>query len=655
MEADFSGYATKAGLRCTDGRVIMPSAFAHNDGQKVPLVWQHKDDSPSNVIGHAKLEHRDDGVYAFAFLNDTEQALVTKQLILHGDINSLSIRANQLKEKRPYVLHGNIVEVSVVLYGANPGATIDNIYIQHADNSEEVVDGEAVIYTGLEIVHSGSNGETVDTKTEDDLTVKDVIDSMTDEQKNVLYYLVGSAIESKDDSENKETQHSGLEDSEESDTSEEEDIIHTQEDTQKMGTHNVFEKGAAGEAAPFELTHAQVAEIFATAQKLGSLKEAVLEHAGTYGIDNINLLFPDAQAVDDRPEWIKRRTEWVSGVLGGVRKTPFSRIKSLSADITLDTARAKGYITGNMKKEEFFGISRRITTPTTVYKKQKLDRDDVVDITSFDVVAWLRAEMRIMLDEEIARAILIGDGREIDDEDKVKEPANNVDGAGIRSIAHDADFYNEKVVVPANVSGDALLEAILRARPKFHGTGSPAMYTTEEIITDLLLIKDKMGRRLYNSIPELATACRVSTIIPVEVLEGQKTNEGDLLAILVNIQDYTVGTDRGGEVNNFDDFDIDYNQYKYLIEGRSAGALTRYKTAITISRASGTLVTPAVPTFNTGTDTITIPTVTGVVYTIDAATVTGDVVITEVTEVVAVPATGYYFPHNFDADWTFTP
>ena len=415
---------------------------------------------------------------------------------------------------------------------------------------------------------------------------------------------------------------------------------------------NVFE-GSDTSTATTKLTHSQIKAILTDAEKCGSLKESFLEHAGTYGIDNIELLFPDAKALSNSPELISRRMEWVTQVINGARKSPFSRIKSLSADITLDTARAKGFVKGNMKKDEFFGLASRETTPFTIYKKQKLDRDDIIDITDLDIVAWLKAEMRIMLDEEIARAILVGDGREVDDEDKINE-------SKIRPIAHDHDFYAHKVTVPAEVSGDGFIEAILRNRVNYKGTGNPHMFCVEELLTDLLLLKDKMGRRLYNSEAELATACRVSGITAVPVMEDLTTDGGELMAILVNLSDYTVGSDKGGQVSMFDDFDIDFNQYKYLMEGRMSGCLTKHKTALVFSRAAGTQVTPTVPTFVPATGVVTIPTVTGVVYKNQdtAATLTAGaqsaIAAGATISVVAVPATGYYFPHNIDADWDFT-
>ena len=639
MQHDFGGYATKYDLVCTDGRTIRHTAFADQDGETIPLVWEHLRDEPANIIGHAVLEHREgEGMYGYAFLNDTETAKTCRELIRHGDVKRLSIFANNLVQHGMDVLGGKIREMSLVQHGANPGAYIDNLNFAHGDGTSTISAEEAIIYTGteLELQHAdaGDSGEK---------TVKDVFDTLSEEQKNVVYFMIGQALDSAEES---GAQHS--------DSDDEYFVEHSSLEGNPM-PRNVFEGTAspAGVQARPTLTHSQVKAILVDAQKCGSLRESFLEHAGTYGIDNIDLLFPDAKALDSTPELISRQMEWVGSVLSGTRKSPFTRIKSLSADVTLDTARANGYVKGNMKKEEFFGLAKRETGPCTIYKKQKLDRDDIIDITSFDVVAWLKAEMRLLLNEEIARAILVGDGREVDDEDKIDE-------SKIRPIAHDHEFYSHKITVPAEVSGEAFIEAILRARPQYKGTGNPTMYCTEDLLTDLILLKDRMGRRLYETEASLATALRVSKIITVPVMDGVKTDQGDLMAILVNLADYTVGTDAGGQVSMFDDFDIDFNQYKYLIEGRMSGCLTKHKTAMVISRAIGTKVTPTVPTFVSATGVVTIPTVTGVVYknqeTMVTLTAGAQTALTagNTLAVVAVPATGYYFPHNIDVDWEFT-
>lgn len=657
MEADFSGWATKAGLKCSDGRTITPEAFKHMDGQTVPLVWQHGHNDPNNVLGHAILEHRDgEGVYAYGFFNDTPSGVNAKKLVAHKDIKNLSIFANQLVEKSKNVLHGFIREVSLVLSGANPGALIDFVAVQHADGEVVELNDEAVIYTGLELEHSDDSSsnddksdvedksdevvEHADTTDDDEKSIQDIYDEMTEEQKEVVHFMVGAAVEA------------GT--AEHSSTDDDDNISHQDQEGNTM-THNVFEKqGKDSSAEVTTLSHSQLEAISATARRTGSLREAFLAHAVEYGIENIDLLFPDAQAVDNTPELIARRQEWVSKVINGAKKAPFSRIKSLSADITHDEARAKGYVKGNLKKDEWFALQKRVTTPTTIYKKQKLDRDDIIEITDLDVVAWLKGEMRLMLDEEIARAVLVGDGREMEDEDKVDENC-------IRPIANDADFYAHRVLLPTNtVGGEAMVEAILRARPYYRGTGSPTLFLTEEFLTDLLLGRDKMGRRYYNSIEELRVALRVADIVTVDVMEGATTDNGHLIAILVNMADYTMGSTRGGQVSMFDDFDIDYNQYKYLIEGRMSGALTKFKSAVVFSRATGTLVNPTVPTFDTTTGVLTVPNQTGVVYRnadtdeVFAAGPQTAVAAGESISVEADPDTGYYFPANIVTDWTFT-
>lgn len=679
MVADFSGYATKAGIKCSDGRTIMPDAFKHNDGMKVPLVWQHGHNDPGNVLGHALLENRADGVYAYGFFNDTEAGKSAKTLVQHGDIVALSIYANKLVERGKAVLHGAIREVSLVLSGANPGALIDNVNLAHSDGEIETLEDEAIIYSGLTLEHE----DKADAGSEDSSegpTVQDIYDSFTPEQKDVVHYMIGAAIEAAsagdedvqhsddDQSEDETSDDTDTDDEDSSDDAESDDVTHSDDntsddDTNTEGdlnhqegtemTRNVFEQNdaSAHTTKGATLTHDQLTAIVNDAKKYGSFKDAFLAHAVEYGIENIDFLFPDAKALSSSPELIARKQEWVNVVLGGVKKSPFSRIKTVSADITLDDARAKGYVKGNLKKEEWFALQKRVTTPTTIYKKQKLDRDDIVDITDLDVVSWLKAEMRIMLDEEIARAILVGDGRQIDDDDKVDETC-------IRPIAYEEDFYAHKVVIAANLTGDAIVEAILRARPNYRGTGAPTMFVTEGLLTDMLLVKDKMGRRLYASLGELESTLRVSKIVTVPVMESLSTTGGDLIAILVNLSDYTVGADKGGQVSMFDDFDIDYNQYKYLMEGRMSGALTLFKSALVVSRANGTLVTPAVPTFVASTGVVTIPATTGVVYTQDGTVRTAGaqtaVAAGTTTEVVATPASGYYFPHNFDADWEFT-
>ena len=557
MDYDFSGWATKANLKCSDGRVIMKDAFRDNDGKTVPLVWNHQHNDVNEVLGHAMLENRDDGVYAYCSLNDSDSGQTAKELIKHGDVNSLSIYANQLKQKSNQVIHGNIREVSLVLAGANPGAFIDSI-IMHGEESDE----EAVIYNdaeGLELSHADKPEQIKEEpkmadKPAEEKTVKDVFDTFTEEQKTVVYGLIGKALED-----------AGVGD----ETDEEESDM----------KHNVFDQDTQQENT---LSHDAMETILNDGKRYGSLKESFLAHAGDYGIDNIDYLFPDAQTMNNTPEFIQRDMGWVSTVMNGVHHTPFSRIKSVFADITEDEARARGYMKGKLKKEEVFSLLKRTTTPTTIYKKQKLDRDDVIDITDFDVVAWLKSEMRMMLDEEIARAILIGDGRLSSSDDKINEQ-------NIRPIYNDAELYTiqAKVTVASTATDDdkakAVIKAAVKARKDYKGSGNPTFFTTEDFLTDALLLEDTLGHRMYKTAAEVASAMRVSNIVTVPVMEGQKgVGNGDLIGIIVNLNDYNVGADKGGAVNMFDDFDIDYNQQKYLIETRCSGALTKPKSAIAI-------------------------------------------------------------------------
>ena len=552
---DFSGWATKNNLRCSDGRTILKDAFKHNDGQTVPLVWNHQHNDPLNVLGHALLENREEGVYAYCKFNDTPAGANAKMLVQHGDVSALSIYANQLKQQQGNVLHGQIREVSLVLAGANPGAFIDSV-IKHGDESE----GEAVIYTGEELEHSDKEVEEVK---EDQKTIKDVVDSMTEEQKNVMYALIGQAID--------EAKHSDIEEENNNDNNGGEEDM----------KHNVFENGVQNEKDV--LTHADVEMILKDAKRFGSLKESVLQHADNFGITNIDYLFPDAKNLNTPPGFIKRDTGWVATVMNGVSHTPFSRVKSMFADITADEARAKGYIKGNLKKEEVFSLLKRETTPQTIYKKQKLHRDDVIDITSFDVVAWLKAEMRLMLDEEIARAILVGDGRLTSDDDHISEDH-------IRPIWKEAALYAVNTVLDHQADADtrakSFIKAAIKSRKNYKGSGEPTLFCSEDLLTDMLLLEDNNGRVIYESEAKLATALRVKNIITVPVMEGLKrevsgTNR-DLLGIIVNLRDYNVGADKGGAVSMFEDFDIDYNAQKYLIETRCSGALIKPYSAIVI-------------------------------------------------------------------------
>ena len=576
MKYDFSGWATKNNIKCSDGRTILRDAFKHNDGQTVPLVWNHQHNESANVLGHAVLENREEGVYAYCTFNDTEAGKNAKLLVEHGDVTALSIYANQLKQNGSNVMHGTIREVSLVLAGANPGAFIDSI-IRHGEFCED----EAVIYTGenLSLEHADQKPSDKDDKAgEDDKgdgkvegnkqkTIKDVVDSMSEEQKNVLYALVGQALEGKEMAQSAIEENNNIEDGGE----------------QEM-KHNVFEGKETDKKDV--LSHDAMETIFKDAKRYGSLKESFLAHADQYGIKDIEWLFPDAKNVNMPPDFIKRDDSYVQKVMRGVHHVPFSRIKSMHAYITADQARAKGYIKGKLKKEEVFTLLKRTTSPTTIYKKQKLDRDDVIDITDFDVVAWLKMEMRMMLDEEIARAILVGDGRLSSDDDKINEMC-------IRPIATDADLYcvKAKVSVASAATEDeiakAFIRTVIKSSKEYKGSGSPTLFTTEDILTNCLLLEDKNGRIIYDTVEKLATALRVKEIVTVEVMEGAKTKveeqEKPLMALMVNLVDYYVGADKGGAVNMFDDFDIDYNQQKYLMETRCSGALVKPFSAIAVA------------------------------------------------------------------------
>ena len=572
----FSGWATKNDLRCSDGRTICRDAFKDNDGQRVPLVWQHQHNDPKNVLGHVLLENRPEGVYAYGCFNDTEPGQNAKLMVEHGDVTHLSIYANQLKQKGENVLHGAIREVSLVLAGANPGAVIDFPIIAH---SGEEIEDEAVIYTDEEITlaHADEkdspktepkepeNEKAEDKPKEGGKTVKDVFDSFTEEQKTVVYFMVAEALNNLHDEEAK--------------------AEHSDDEGENSMKHNVFD----GDAQNTEniLSHDDMSVIIADGKRYGSLKDSVLAHAEEYGIDSIEWLFPDAKNMTNAPEWIKRNDEWVDKLMKKTHHTPFSRIKSMFADITEEDARAKGYLKGNMKKEEFFGLVKRTTTPTTIYKKQKLDRDDIVDITDFDVVAWLKTEMRMMLDEEIARAVLLGDGRDASSDDKINEQ-------NIRPIYKDEDLYNIKQIVNVTSSATdeqvakAFIKAAIKSRKNYKGSGNPILFTTEDMLTDMLLIEDSTGRVIYDSAAKLATTLRVSDIVTVPLMENVSRVDGSttktLLGIIVNPVDYNIGADKGGAINMFDDFDIDYNQQKYLIETRCSGALVKPYSAITLEK-----------------------------------------------------------------------
>lgn len=570
---DFSGWATKANLKCSDGRIIREDAFKHNDGQKVPLVWNHQHADPNEVLGHALLENRKEGVYAYCKFNDTESGQTAKILVQHGDVNALSIYANQLQQQGPNVMHGNIRELSLVLAGANPGAFIESV-IKHGEESDE----EGIIFTGekISLAHTGigdkkelkhaeegdskkeeSKTSDKDEKADDEETIGDVFNTLSDKQKNAAYAIIGMALEDKNDN---------------------------SEGGDEEMKHNVFDNDT--ENKDNTLSHDAMQTIIADGKRFGSLKESFMAHADEYGIQDIDWLFPEAKTLNTPPEFIKREMGWVQKVMNSTHHTPFSRIKSMFADITEDEARAKGYIKGKLKKEEVFSLLKRTTTPTTIYKKQKLDRDDVIDITDFDVVSWLKSEMRMMLDEEIARAILVGDGRLASSDDKINE-------SNIRPVWKDEDLYNIKSTIEldaaatADQKAKAFIRACIKSRKNYKGSGEPSLYTTEDVLTDCLLLEDMNGRIIYDTEEKLRTALRVKEIVTVPVMEGltRTDDNGDtleLMGLVVNLADYNVGADKGGAINMFDDFDIDYNQQKYLIETRCSGALIKPFSAITL-------------------------------------------------------------------------
>ena len=608
---DFSGWATKNDLKCADGRTIRHNAFKVDDGKTVPLVWNHQHNSIEHVLGHAMLENRDEGVYCYGVFNKTPGGLNAKECLHNGDISGISVWANNIDEDdSKNVYHGVIREVSLVLAGANPGAFVESV-VAHGEPMEPY-DEEGIFYTGddihiehhieeakedEEIEHSMDDKQSdkkdeekekepeMDEKKEEkkeEKTVQDVIDTMNEEQQKVLYGLIGTVAKDTDKSDDKEEE--------------------------KEVKHNIFDEDQMTQSTV--ISHSDMQQIFADAKRLGSLRDAVNENfeeggvlahsiptdgmigpsastaSQTYGFRDPDMLFPEYKSVNgNAPEWISRNMEWVQKVMNGVKRSPFSRIKTQYADITEDAARAKGYIKGNLKKEEVFTLLKRTTDPQTIYKKQKLDRDDIIDITDFDIVAWIKAEMRVMLDEEIARAILIGDGRLSSSDDKIQE--NHV-----RPIVKDVDLFNVKVPVNyANNATDAdkakaKINAIIKSRKKYKGSGNPTFFTTEDELTEMLLLEDGIGHKLYKTEAELATALRVSSIVTVEAMEGYKITvnnvEKNLIGVIVNLQDYNVGADKGGAINLFDDFDIDYNQYKYLMETRISGALIKPFSALTV-------------------------------------------------------------------------
>lgn len=597
-DCDFAGWATKFNVLCADGRIIKHGAFNDIDGAKIPLIYNHIHDNLSDVLGHAYMECRDEGVYAYGYFNETEQARIAKEAVQHGDMDSLSIWANHLKQVGPYVEHGEIKELSLVLAGANPGAYIEDVALAHGE-MPNMSDYEANIYSGeqLEIIHSSDGNPDMKTlqgiigqlntilensnknivahaikdmpvdkkdTTKDTETVKEVLDSMSDTQYKVTYALVQDALDSSSKKDDSTTTNSD----------------NKEDKTMPTIEHNIFEKNAEGAT----LAHQDMEkynEAISDGKRYGSLKESFLAH----GITNVEYLFPDAKTLNASPEFISRNQGWVDDVMNSVHHTPFSRIKSVFADLREDEARARGYIKGKLKKEEVFSLLKRTTTPQTIYKKQKIDRDDIIDITDYDVIIWLKSEMRLMLNEEIARAVLVGDGRLTSSDDHIKEDS-------VRPIWKDADLYTIKYAIPitkestAAEKANAFIEACVRARIEYKGSGNPKLFAPESIITECLLLKDKNGRTIYDNIDKLATACRASKIVSVPVMENltrvDKTDTLTLQGIIVNLQDYNIGADKGGAINMFDDFDIDYNAQKYLIETRISGALIKPLSAIAI-------------------------------------------------------------------------
>ena len=609
---DFSGWATRNDLTCSDGRIIRQNAFKDCDGLTVPLVWMHSHDDPENVLGHCLLENRPEGVYTYGFFNETEKGRMAKEQVRHGDIDSLSIWANHLKQSgnsdgSVNVVHGDIKEVSLVLSGANPGAMIDTVM----EHSGEVSEDDLIIFSGSELngegelahsdTNSGSDEGANDSEEEEpkqgekkmanensERTVQDVFDEMTDEQKEAVYFMVGSAVqEAEGEAEDEDEEYEEEYEDEGGEEAEAEQSDFYEDDDMK---YNVFDNSM--EENDNVMSHADMEEIFQDAKRCGSLKEAVLAHADgegeeepevTYGIRNMDILFPDDKAVGDMPNLITRDMQWVGTVMTGVHHSPFSRIKMINADITADEARALGYFKGNLKKEEVFTLLKRRIDPQTIYKKQKFDRDDLLDISDFNVVAFVKTEMRTMLDEEIARAILVGDGRSPASDEKISEDH-------IIPIYNDSSLYS--IQVPVNVENGAtgadkakaFIDECVRARKDYKGSGNPVCYMTEDLLTECLLLEDGIGHKLYKSEAEVATAIRASRIITVPVMENiTDETKGDLAAIIVNLRDYTVGADKGGEINMFDDFDIDYNQQKYLMETRISGCLTKPKSALVVS------------------------------------------------------------------------
>lgn len=580
MKYDFSGYATKNNVTCSDGRTILENAFIENDGQDVPLVWQHGHTDPENVLGHAKLENRKDGVYAYCELNNSDAGNHARELVRHGDINALSIYANRLSQKGRDVIHGNIVEVSLVLSGANPGALIDNVALEHSDGSVEDDLSEAIIYTDAELEHASkeqasSDASDGDDETDaDDETLAEVLDSMSEKQKTAMYAVISQLVDADDEGET------------EDEKSEAEHSDDTNDKENTLAHTNVFE-GTASDTESNTLSHSQIEAIFADARRPGmTLASSFMAHTKDYGIKDPSVLFPDAVSVDREPQRVTRRNEWVDVVLNGCEHSPFSRVKTKWSDLTSDTLRAKGYITATRKEDVVYEIATRVTTPTTVYSRTKMDRDDIIDITDFSVVDWIKRNLRASLDEELARAILVGDGRQAADPHKVKTE-------NIRPIWTDDELFSHKVKVgyKDNPTDQAyeFIDTARRSRKFFRGSGTPTLFTTNSVVCFLLEMKDTQKHYIYETKEALARVLNVAQIVEVEQMEGLQTDvaggkKADLWGIVTNLSDYTIGADKGGEVTYFENFDIDFNQHKYLYETRASGALTKFKSALVLER-----------------------------------------------------------------------
>lgn len=725
---DFAGWATKNDIVCEDGKSIAHGAFQHQDKAKVPLIWMHNHKDNEMVLGHVILEHRAEGTWAEAYFNDTTKALSAKAQIIHGDIDEMSIWANNLRLRGDEVVHGVIREVSLVLSGSNKGAKVEQVYIRHSSELEPI--NEAIITTGVAFISHASIA-TDETKDVGSLTRKQIFDELPEVEKNVVIAMLNDAYaagkadsgESEEDAEVIEVKHSATDaededkkDDEDADKDEKsdaedksdaadkgedkddkseakaedaedkaddaEDKAEDEQDKDKKSdsedkkseedkpsdkdniehsalkggsnvtAHNAFERNgsATQDGDKLVLSHDAMKVIMTDALAMKSLPDAILKHAGTYGIDNIGVLFPDAKNLDAMPQILGRETSWVPKVLASVRRQPWARVKSLVADLTADEARAKGYITGTEKQDEVIAMLRRTTSPKTVYKKQKLDRDDILDITDFDVIVFIKWEMRYMLDEELARAILIGDGRPVNHADKIKDPAGAIDGIGIRSILNDDSLYTVRRQLPANVEADTVIDEWIRIRADYRGTGNPSLYTSDKHISDALLLKDRMGRFLYDTLDALAARLRVKEIVPVEVFGQVPT----VLGIMVNLSDYTVGTDKGGDITFFSDFNLDFNQEIFLLETRPSGGLTVPKSALVLTRETGVEARPAALSFDGDTNTILIPTVVGIEYRVDGEVVAaGDLEITQTTTVTAHAKAGYYIASGSSVSWTF--